>query len=58
MKSLNPDHSLYTPREVIISDMTLDSFFNIVYEMAIVLAVVTFAMCFLYLFTGRGEAEA
>jgi len=38
--------------------MTPDSFFNIVSDMAIVLAVVAFAMCFLYLFTGRGEAEA
>ncbi len=37
--------------------MSLDSFFNILYDMAIVLAVVTFAMGFLYLFTGEGEAE-
>jgi len=38
--------------------MTPDSFFNIVYDVAIVLAVIAFSMCFLYLFTGREEAEA
>ena len=38
--------------------MTPDSFFNIVYDMAIVLAIVTFAMCFLYLFTSSEESKA
>jgi len=38
--------------------MSLDSFFKIVYDMAIFLAVITFAMGFLYLFTGKEEAEA
>jgi len=38
--------------------MSLNNFFNIVYDMAIILAIITFAMCFLYLYTGRGEAEA
>lgn len=37
--------------------MSLDAFFNIVYDMAIILAVVTFAMGFLYLYSERGEAE-
>lgn len=37
--------------------MSVDSFFNIVHDMAIILAIVTFAMGFLYLYTGREEAE-
>lgn len=37
--------------------MSLDSFFNIVYDMAIILAIVTFAMGFLYLYMSGEEAE-
>jgi hypothetical protein len=37
--------------------MSLNSLFNIVYDLAIILAVVTFALCFLYLFSSRGKAE-
>lgn len=38
--------------------MSPDSFFNILYDMAIVLAVIAFAMGFLYLYASRGEGEA
>jgi len=38
--------------------MKLGSFFNIVYDMAIILAIITFAMGFLYLYTSREEAES
>lgn len=48
-------HSLYKPRELVFSDMSLDNFFNIVYDMAIILAVVTLIMGFLYLYIGREE---
>jgi len=37
--------------------MSLDSFFNLAYQMAIFLAVITLGMGFLYLFTS-GEEEA
>jgi len=37
--------------------MSLDSLFNVVYDLAIIVAVVTFALGFLYLFSGEGGAE-
>lgn len=37
--------------------MSLNSLFNIVYDLAIILAVVTFALCFLYLFSNGVRAE-
>ena len=37
--------------------MSPDSFFSIVYDMAIILAVATFAMCFLYLYMSSGESK-
>jgi len=38
--------------------MSLDSFFGIVYDMTIILAIVTFAMGFLYLYAGKREDES
>lgn len=38
--------------------MNLNAFYNLIHDMAIILAVVTFAMAFLYLFTSGEEAEA
>lgn len=38
--------------------MSLDSFFNLLYQLAIILAVVTFGLCFLHLFTTGEEPEA
>ena len=35
--------------------MSLDGFFEIVYDMAIILAVLAFAMCFVYLYVTGGE---
>jgi hypothetical protein len=40
---------------VVFSDMSLDNFFNIVYDMAIILAVVTLIMSFLYIYIDREE---
>jgi hypothetical protein len=37
--------------------MSLNSLFNLVYDLAIILAVVTFALCFLYIFSSGGRAE-
>jgi hypothetical protein len=38
--------------------MSLDGFFNLLYQLAIVLAIITFGMGFLYLFTAEEEPEA
>jgi len=35
--------------------MTLSGFFNILHDMAIILAIIAFALSFLYLYTGREE---
>jgi len=58
MRGLSRRHSLYIPWGVVLWDMSLDSFFGIVYDMTIILAIVTFAMGFLYLYAGKREDES
>ena len=38
--------------------MSLDGFFNLLYQVAIILAIITFGMGFLHLFTSEEESEA
>jgi hypothetical protein len=37
--------------------MNIDSFFNLLYQLAIILAVITFGLGFLYLFTTGEDSE-
>ena len=42
---------------LIIPDMSLDGFFNLLYQLTIILAIITFGMFFLHLFTSKEEPE-
>jgi hypothetical protein len=42
---------------MVFGDVSLNSFFNILYDMAIILAIIAFVLGFLYLYASGGEAE-